>query len=83
MPSFGAFRKSPSGNIEDGRDVSGLLLGVDEPDPRGVAVISTGAGSFSASFSFFEEGFFGFEVFFEAGWKYPRMAFILTWASES
>jgi hypothetical protein len=75
MLSLGAFRKSPSGNMEEGRDVRGLLLGVEVPDSGGVAVISTAAAGFETFPPFFEETFLG--VFFEAGWKYPRRAFIL------
>jgi len=67
MLSLGAFRKSPCGNIDEGRDESGLLLGVEVLDSRGVDVISTGAEAFETFEPFFGETFL--EVFFEAGWK--------------
>lgn len=61
--------------MEEGRDTRGVLFGVEVPDSGGVAIISTAAVGFDTFVLFFEETFG--EVFFEAGWKYPRRAFIL------
>ena len=75
--SAGAFRKSPSGKIDDGRDINGVLIGVEVGDPwDGVIVISM-AGTAVADLTSLPSLEDFVDSFLEVGWKYTLRVFIL------
>ena len=75
--SAGAFRKSPSGKIDDGRDITGVLVGVEVGDSWDGEIVISMAGTAVAGLTFLPSLEDFVDSFLEVGWKYPLRVFIL------